>query len=168
MALNSQQLLQKLKQIQLAVFDVDGVMTDGRLYYSADGHEAKAFHSQDGLGLKEIMKIGIHVAVITGRSSAIVTRRMDELGIELVYQGCSDKPPAFLEILKKLNISAENSLYMGDDVIDLGVMKQCGVAIGVPNAHSSVLEYAHWITPRAGGLGAVRDVCDAMVHAQQS
>lgn len=164
--LNRDDLLERARRIRLAVFDVDGVMTDGRLYYGEDGRELKAFHAQDGLGIKHLQRNGVTVAVITGRNSPIVSHRMAELGVDHVYQGREDKLETFEKLLLALALEPAETLYIGDDLIDLPVLKAAGLAVSVPNAHPAVPERVDWITPRAGGHGAARDVCDLLLEAR--
>lgn len=164
--LPADELVARAARVRLAVFDVDGVMTDGRLYYTHDGHELKAFHSQDGLGLKRLLAARIAIAVITGRRSPVVERRMAELGIEHLFQGRIDKLAAFEELTAAVPVPPERVCYVGDDVIDLPLLERVGLAITVPNAHPAVPPKVHWITPRAGGEGAVRDVCDLLLKAR--
>lgn len=163
--LERQELLRRARSIRLAVFDVDGVMTDGRLYYTEEGRELKAFCTQDGLGLKHLQKHDVTVGVITGRDSPIVNHRMAELGIDHVYQGRSNKGDTFKHLVSALHLELEQALYVGDDLVDLPVMNMAGLAISVPNAHPKVIEQADWVTPRAGGFGAARDVCDLLLEA---
>jgi len=153
-------------RVKLAVFDVDGVLTDGKLHYGEDGHERKAFHVQDGLGLKRLLANGIEVAVITARLSTIVTERMAELGVAHVYQGQSDKLDCFEQLRSALKLDASQVAYTGDDLPDLKVMLRVGLAIAPANGHTWVRERAHWRTRRAGGEGAVREVCDLLLAAQ--
>jgi 3-deoxy-D-manno-octulosonate 8-phosphate phosphatase (KDO 8-P phosphatase) len=160
------ELLERASAIKLAIFDVDGVLTDGQLYYSETGFETKAFCVQDGLGLKYIMRAGITVAIITGRDSPVVAQRMAELGIDHVYQGRSDKRETFDGLVSALKLSNEETAYTGDDLIDLPLLKRAGLAISVPNAHRLVKPHAHWITDRSGGFGAARDVCDLLLEAR--
>lgn len=162
----SAELRERARHIKLAVFDVDGVLTDGRLHFSANGHETKSFHSQDGLGMKYLQRYGVTVAIITGRRSAIVDNRMKELGVLHVYQGCDNKAETFNLLLNALKLQPGQAAYIGDDLVDVPVMDQCGLAVTVPNAHFKVAESAHWITPRAGGYGAGRDFCDMLLTAQ--
>lgn len=157
---------ERAARVRLAVFDVDGVLTDGRLWYSADGHEIKAFHVHDGLGLKRLLANGIEVAVITARVSHLVTERMAELGIAHVYQGRDDKRACFEQLLHALDLQAEQAAYTGDDLPDLPVMTCVGLSIAVANAHPWVRERAHWRTRHGGGEGAVREVCDLLLAAQ--
>lgn len=157
-------LLERAAGIRLAIFDVDGVLTDGRLHYAEDGREIKAFHAQDGLGIKYLQRIGITVAVITGRNSPIVSQRMSELGVDHVYQGRSDKRETFDGLLNVLELERHQVAYTGDDLVDLPLLKKSGLALTVPNAHPRVKPHAHWITQRPGGHGAGRDVCDLLLE----
>ena len=162
--LDHDQLRDRAARIRLAVFDVDGVMTDGRLYYTEDGRELKAFCAQDGLGLKHAAKAGITIAVITGRDSPIVNHRMTELGVAHVYQARADKLDTFEHLIEALHLTRDQALYAGDDLVDLPILSCAGLAVTVPNAHPRVLERAHWVTPRPGGYGAVRDICDLLLE----
>lgn len=159
-------ILDKAAKIKLLVFDVDGVLTDGRLIVGDDGQEYKSFFSKDGLGIKMLLKTGVEVAVITARTSKVVLHRMENLGINRIYQGQLEKLPAFEKILKDLNITAEEAAYVGDDVIDLPVMLRAGLAITVQDAHPLAKQHAHWQTPQPGGRGAARDVCELIMQAQ--
>ena len=161
-----QNVIEKAKKIKLVIFDVDGVLTDGSLYVTHSGEESQAFNSQDGPGLKMLQKSGVIIAIITGRTSNIVTHRMNELGIEHVYQGKRNKYPAFVELLEKLSISPNETAYVGDDVVDLPVMTHVGLAIAVQDAHEFVIKHSHWQTPKCGGKGAARDVCEFIMDAQ--
>lgn len=161
-----QDILNLAKKIKLVVFDVDGVLTDGSLFFGDDGQEYKAFYSRDGLGIKLLQRTGVEVGIITARSSQLVNHRMENLGIEHLYQGRLDKIAAFKEMITKLNVSPEQTAYAGDDVVDLPVMKQAGLAIAVQDAHPFVKKHAHWITEHNGGRGAARDVCELIMEAQ--
>lgn len=161
-----QNILDKAKKIKLVIFDVDGVLTDGSLFVTESGEEIKAFNSRDGHGLKMLQNSGVIVAIITGRTSNIVTHRMNELGIDRVYQGVRNKYPAFVELLEKLSITPAQTAYVGDDVVDLPVMSHVGLAIAVQDAHDFVKKHAHWQTPTCGGKGAARDVCEFIMDAQ--
>ncbi len=162
-----QDLLARAADVQLLVFDVDGVLTDGSLYLADDGQEYKAFHSRDGYGLKMLQDGGdVHIAVITGRISQCVAHRMTNLGIEHVYQGRLDKLPAMDELLQKLGFRYEQAAYVGDDIVDLPIMRRVGFAIAVQDAHPLVKKHAHWQTPSAGGRGAARDVCELLLEAR--
>lgn len=159
-------ILEKAAQIKIVIFDVDGVLTDGSLIVDDNGQEYKAFYSKDGLGMKMLQKTGVEIAVITARTSNVVIHRMQSLGIKHIYQGQLEKLPAFKEILKKMDITAEQAAYVGDDVIDLPVMLSAGLAIAVQDAHPLAKQHAHWLTPHIGGRGAARDVCELIMQAQ--
>jgi 3-deoxy-D-manno-octulosonate 8-phosphate phosphatase (KDO 8-P phosphatase) len=159
-------ILDKAAKIKLLVFDVDGVLTDGRLIVGDDGQEYKAFYSKDGLGMKMLQQTGVKIAVITARTSDVVIHRMQNLGIKHIYQGQLEKLPAFEKILTELDLTAEQAAYVGDDVIDLPVLQQAGLAISVADAHPLVKQYVHWQTPQCGGRGAARDVCELIMQAQ--
>ncbi len=152
-----------LSRIKLLLLDVDGVMTDGRIIYDSGGGETKAFDVKDGHGLKLVQRAGIKVGIITGRKSTIVDRRASELGIEIVYQGAKDKQQPFWEILQKLALEPGEVAYAGDDIIDLPVMRQVGFAATVADAVDEVKAAAHMVTRRAGGRGAVREICDHLL-----
>ena len=158
--------MQQAKNIKLVIFDIDGVMTDGSLFFDNNGDEYKAFNSFDGHGLRMLQECGVQVAIITGRKSELVKHRMNDLGVTLLYQGYRDKTPAFEALLKEVNISKEHITYVGDDVVDLPIMSQLDFAIAVQNAHPFVKKHAHWITERSGGRGAVRDVCEFILQAK--
>lgn len=159
-------ILNRAEQIELAIFDVDGVLTNGGLILGENGNEYKAFHSRDGLGLVMLRDSGCQIAVISGRSSNIVSERMAALGIESVYQGQNDKGKALEELLNKLNIDAQATAYVGDDFIDLPAMHRVGLAIAVADAHPLVIDHAHWVTKEKGGHGAAREVCELIMHAR--
>ena len=161
-------ILAKATQIKLVVFDVDGVLTDGSLFVGDDGQEYKAFHSRDGLGMKLLRKSGVEIGIITARTSEVVKHRMENLDIEHVYQGRLEKLPALEELLAKLGLSFEQTAYVGDDVVDLPVMRQVGLAIAVQDAHPLAKQHAHWQTPHGGGRGAARDVCELIMEAQHT
>lgn len=161
-----QDIIEKAKNIKLVIFDVDGVMTDSSLFMGDDGQEYKAFNSKDGHGLRMLQECGVMAAIITGRKSNLVAHRMKDLGIELVYQGYRDKTPAFEDLMKKIDLSIDQIAYVGDDVVDLPVMSRVGFAIAVQDAHPFVKQHSHWIAPRDGGRGAVRDICEFILEAQ--
>ncbi|WP_250498977.1 HAD hydrolase family protein [Caballeronia sp. GAWG1-5s-s] len=157
---------ERASRIKLMVFDVDGVFTDGSLYFSAEGDTMKSFNSLDGHGVKLLERIGVQTAIITGRQSGIVAARAKELGITHLYQGVADKTVALAQLLDATGISAAECGYMGDDWPDLAVMRRCGFAAAPANAHAEVKERVHWVTEARGGHGAVREVCDAILRAQ--
>ncbi len=159
-------ILQRAARIKLAVFDVDGVLTDGKLWYAADGSELKAFHAHDGAGMKRLLAGGVEIAVITARTSHVVSVRMAELGIVHEYQGRSDKLACFEHLLSALQLTPEEACYTGDDVVDLAPMHIAGLSIAPANAHPLVRERALWRTRAAGGNGAAREVCDLLLAAQ--
>lgn len=150
----------------MLLLDVDGVLTDGKLYFDHNGNEIKAFDTRDGLGIKSLQRSGIEVAVITGRKSNAVTKRMSQLSIAHVYQGREDKLSAFMELLNKTGLEAREVCYAGDDWIDIPVLLRVGLAVSVADADSLVKEHAHWITERKGGDAAVREICNLILKAQ--
>ena len=151
------------KNIKLIAFDVDGVFTDGRIYISDAGVESKAFHTQDGHGIRQILEAGIKVAVISGRKSHAVSMRMKELSIEDVYLGCKNKEATFQALLKKYSIRAIESAFVGDDIPDVKILKVVGLPIAVANARSEVKEIAKYITKNTGGSGAIREITDLLL-----
>ena len=157
---------ERAKKIKLAIFDVDGVMTDGSLYLADDGQEFKAFNSLDGHGMKMLKRSGVELAIITGRSSQLVALRAINLGVTHLYQGSEDKLTAFLELLEKTGHDPAECAYMGDDVVDLPVMRRCGLAVCVPAAPTLVKQHSHYITQLPGGGGAVRELCELIMQAQ--
>lgn len=159
-------ILAKAKNLKLLILDVDGVLTDGRLFFDQEGNEYKCFHARDGHGIKLLRQSGVEVAVISGRKSKTVELRMKNLGIELVYQGHEHKLGAFNEIIEKLGINPDQAAHMGDDLLDLPIMTRVGLAIAVNDANFAVKERADWCTSTHGGLGAVREVCDLIMQAQ--
>ena len=164
----SHEVLNRAKVIKLVVFDVDGVMTNGGLTIGDDGQEYKTFNSQDGLGMKLLKASGVQLAIITGRTSNIVKQRSDSIGIAHFYQGVDDKLAVFNELVAKLNITPEHAAFMGDDVVDVPPMLRCGLAVSVPAAPSIVQASAHYVTKKHGGHGAVRELCELIMHAQGS
>jgi 3-deoxy-D-manno-octulosonate 8-phosphate phosphatase (KDO 8-P phosphatase) len=155
-------------RVQLAVFDVDGVFTDGRLYYGARGEQLKAFHVRDGHGVKLLLRHGIHVAVVSGRRSPAVTQRMRELGIRHLFQGQDDKLRVLQKLLPKLGLAWKQVACVGDDLVDLPLFKAAGVAIAVADAQPEVRVRAHYVTRARGGEGAVREVCDLLLAARNA
>jgi 3-deoxy-D-manno-octulosonate 8-phosphate phosphatase (KDO 8-P phosphatase) len=150
----------------LLVLDVDGVLTDGRLYFGPKGEALKVFHVRDGHGIKLLMKAGIQVAAFSGRRSAAVTARMRELGVPNVVQACSDKVAALQRLTKRLKIGPLNCACIVDDTPDLALMSAVGFAAAVADAHPVVQSAAHWVSRAAGGRGAVRELCDALLRAR--
>lgn len=154
------------RDIRALVLDVDGVLTDGRLYCGPDGREYKAFHVRDGHGLVMLLEAGIGVGIISGRRSEVVERRMRELGVRHVLQGVADKDAGLSRLLAALDIGPGQTCYVGDDVPDMIPMRRVGFAVAVADAHPSVKDVAHWRTTLPGGFGAVREVCDLLLNAR--
>jgi len=161
-----EEVIKKAAKIRLLICDVDGVLTDGSLFFGDDGQEYKAFNSRDGHGMKMLQEAGVDIAIITGRTSNVVSLRMKNLGIKHLYQGQHDKRLAFNELLKEFKLSAEEVAYMGDDVVDLPVMTKVGLAITVADGHELVQQHSHWCTQNKGGKGAAREVCELLMKAQ--
>lgn len=159
-------ILEKAANIRLVIFDVDGVLTDGKLFFDDAGREYKSFHSRDGHGIKLLRATGVAVAVISGRRSESVGLRMASLGIDHVYQGQEEKILAFQELCAKLHFTPDQVAHVGDDLPDLPIMRRAGLAIAVQDAHFAVREHAHWVTECVGGCGAAREVCDLVMKAQ--
>lgn len=155
-------------RIRLLVLDVDGVLTDGRLWYDAEGRELKSFHVRDGYGIQQLQAAGISVAVISGRSSGAAAARLAELRVAHVYLGRNDKKAVLDALLRDLCITAEQVACVGDDTTDLEIMQMCGLGITVADAHPEVLARAMWTTRGRGGRGAVREVCELLLAAQQT
>lgn len=164
--IDEQQATQLAQQIRLLLLDVDGVLTDGSLYFSEDGSEIKAFNTQDGHGIRMLLANDINVGIITGRSSKIVENRALDLGITLLYQNQSDKHAALEDILVKHNYGISEIAYAGDDLPDLPVSNVVGLSFAVANAHSIVLNKSMLITSRSGGKGAVREISDYLLQSQ--
>src|SRR5688572_9615046 len=163
-----QEIYERARNIRVAVFDVDGVLTDGGLYYTDSGEELKRFNVRDGLGLRMLRDSGVTPAIITSRSSRCVEERARNLGIELLFQGAADKLAAFRELLERCGVEATACAYAGDDLVDLPVMQRCGLAATVPGAPAAVIRQAHFVTRARGGEGAAREVCEIILHAQGS
>ncbi len=159
-------LTARLQPLRLIAFDVDGVLTDGGLYLSDSGEEFKRFNSLDGHGLKMLKATGVELALISGRKSQCVTLRAANLGIKHLYQGVENKLAAMQSLLAMLQLSPQAAAFMGDDVIDLPVMRHAGAAFSVPGAPQLVRDHAHYVSQRAAGFGAVREVCELIMAAQ--
>lgn len=149
--------------IRLAAFDVDGVFTDGRLYLGSDGVETKAFHTQDGFGIRRLLEAGVEVAVVSGRTSEAVRLRMAELGVQHVIEGATDKVAALDRLLATLQLSPAQCVYTGDDVPDLPLLRHVGFSVAVANAVEEVKAACDYTTHAAGGSGAVREICDLIL-----
>ena len=155
-----------LASIRLLVLDVDGVLTDGRLRYGPDGEQEKVFHVRDGYGIRSLAASGVLIAVISGRNSAAVARRCADLGIREVQQGIADKAAAFAALIARLGLAARDCACIGDDTLDVAMMRQVGLAIAVADAHAEARRAAHRRTRLVGGAGAVREVCDWLLAAR--
>jgi 3-deoxy-D-manno-octulosonate 8-phosphate phosphatase (KDO 8-P phosphatase) len=155
-----------LAKIQLLILDIDGVLTDGRLYFGARGEALKVFHVRDGHGIKLLMAAGVHVAAFSGRRSAAAAQRLRELKVENVVQGCSDKIAAMQRLTRRLGLTPLRCACLVDDTPDLPLMSAVGLSAAVADAHPIVLSAAHWVARSAGGMGAVRELCDALLRAR--
>ncbi len=164
--MTTEALLQCARLIRLITFDVDGVLTDGRIYVDDHGREMKAFSALDGVGMKMAMHAGIHVAWITGSNAAVVTHRARQLGIHRVALGADQKLPVWERLRAELGFAAESCAHVGDDLPDVPVFLQCGLGIAVPNATAAVCARAHHVTRARGGEGAAREVCEMILAAQ--
>jgi 3-deoxy-D-manno-octulosonate 8-phosphate phosphatase (KDO 8-P phosphatase) len=158
--------LARARRVRMVIFDVDGVLTDGRLWYGPGGEELKAFHAFDGHGVKLLQLAGLKTALISGRESAAVAERSRELGIEQVIQGADDKHAAYRSLLRRTRVKQEATAYMGDDVVDLAVLSRCGFACTPHEAPEEVRRSAHYIASAAAGYGAAREVCEFILEAQ--
>jgi 3-deoxy-D-manno-octulosonate 8-phosphate phosphatase (KDO 8-P phosphatase) len=158
--------LARARRVRMVIFDVDGVLTDGRLWYGPGGEELKAFHGFDGHGVKLLLMAGLKTGLISGRESAAVTERARELGIEHVIQGADDKHRAFRTLLRRLRVRQEVVAYMGDDYVDLPVLLRCGFACAPHEAPEEVRRRAHYIASSPAGHGAAREVCEFILEAQ--
>lgn len=162
----SQEVMSRAREIKLLICDVDGVMSDGQIYMGNSGEELKAFNVRDGYGIRCLLTSGTEVAIITGRNAKLMEDRCQTLGITHLYQGQSDKLLAFAELLDKLSLQPEQVAYIGDDLIDWPVMARVGLSVAVADAHPVLLPRAHYTTRIAGGRGAVREICDLILIAQ--
>ena len=158
--------LDKLKRIKLLLLDVDGVLTNGSVIYDDTGAETKVFHIKDGLGIRMLMDAGIEVGIVTGRTSRALRHRCDNLGISLVFDQVRDKTGVLEVVSKERGVKAEHIAFVGDDLVDIPLMKKVGLSVAVADAHETVLEHADMVTAAKGGAGAVREVCEAILKAQ--
>lgn len=165
-SVKKEQASEAASKIKLLLLDVDGILTDGRLYFSNSGEESKAFHSLDGHGIKMLMRAGVAVGIITGRTSNIVSKRASDLGIEILYQGREDKIDVLREISTTEDIDLSSIAYAGDDLPDLPVLQAVGLSFSVPGAHSDVKEAVDAVATRGGGEGAVREITDFILASQ--
>ena len=163
--LYTDKLIAKASKIELLAFDVDGVLTDGGLYIDHNGKESKRFYAQDGHGIKILQSIGIEIMIISGRYSKCVTQRGDELKIERIVQGTRDKLKSFHE--QNINLAKEKVCYVGDDTVDIELLQYVGLSVIVPNSNLLLNQLGFdWVTPRQGGYGAIRDICD-LIHVSK-
>ncbi len=163
---NAQSLDDRARAVRMIVFDIDGVLTDGSLFYGDDGQEYKAFNSRDGHGIKMLRASGVEAGIITGRTSQVVLHRARNLGINHIFQGAHDKLVAFDALLREQGLGAEQIAYMGDDIVDLPILRRCGLAITVPDAPTEVKARCHLVTQAGAGHGAAREVCEFIMRAQ--
>jgi 3-deoxy-D-manno-octulosonate 8-phosphate phosphatase (KDO 8-P phosphatase) len=158
---------EKLKNVQLLLLDVDGVLTDGRIIYDDAGSQVKEFNVRDGLGIKLVIAAGIKVGIVTGRKSNALHHRCRDLGIQYVYEDVSQKGRLLEKIIEQTGVGADRTAFVGDDIPDLGLMRRVGLSIAVADAHELVKKSADWITTAAGGCGAVREVCEALLKTRE-
>ncbi|MGH9431293.1 MAG: KdsC family phosphatase [Terriglobia bacterium] len=170
MLLNSRDLRQRARRVRLLLLDVDGVLTDGRIYYlprSGGGLlESKTFHSRDGLGIRFAHEAGILTGIISGRGTPVVLHRARELGIQFIYQDALDKLRPYEEILQQAGLTHEEVCYVGDDLVDLPLLKRVGLAVGVGDGHPELRRHVHYVTHSPGGMGAVREAIELVLDAQ--
>lgn len=164
--MSEEELIARARRIKLLIFDVDGVLTDGSLFYGDDGQEYKAFNSRDGHGIKMLRQTGVDAAILTGRTSQVVAHRARNLGIARIIQGSHDKLPSYLAMLAETGLQAEQTAYMGDDLVDLPVLNRCGLACTVPEAPAEVSRRVHYVSRAGAGRGAAREVCELIMRAQ--
>ena len=159
-------LEERARKVRMIVFDIDGVLTDGSLFYGDDGQEYKAFNSRDGHGIKMLRATGVEAGIITGRTSQVVLHRARNLGINHIFQGAHDKLVAFDALMRDQGVTPEQIAYMGDDIVDLPILRRCGLAITVPDAPMQVKARCHMVTQAGAGRGAAREVCEFIMAAQ--
>ena len=160
------ELIERIRSVKLAIFDVDGVLTDGRLHYGPNGEESKVFNTLDGHGLKMLRESGVELAIISGRESKALERRTQDLGIAQLFMGAENKLNTFETLLKSLSLSPAQSAGLGDDVVDLPFLTRCGFAACVPSAPAYVKQHVHYVTSARGGHGAAREFCDLIMQTQ--
>jgi 3-deoxy-D-manno-octulosonate 8-phosphate phosphatase (KDO 8-P phosphatase) len=161
-------VIERARGIRLAIFDVDGVLTDGSLFLGDNGEEYKAFNSRDGHGMKMLVRNGVETAIITGRTSRVVEHRCRDVEIKHLFQGAAEKLPVFEALIGKLGLSPEQAAFVGDDIVDLPIMRRVGLSVAVHDAHPLIREYSHWVTPSPGGRGGAREFCEMLMYAQGS
>lgn len=163
---SEKELIKIAQKIKLLILDVDGVITDGSIILDNNDNEFKSFHVRDGHGIKMLIRAGIRIAFITGRLSKVVERRAQELGIKEVFQKCYDKKIAYRQLAEKYSLTDDEIAYVGDDIVDIPVLKKCGFPVTVSDAEDEVKSYVKMITLKRGGRGAVREVCDFLLKAK--
>ena len=168
MTLEREDLLARAAKVRLFIFDVDGVLTDGSLSYGAQGEMVKTFNVHDGLGIKLLQESGVKTAIISARITAITNARAKDLGIDFVHQGGHDKLTPFKALLNELGLEQDEVAFIGDDVVDLPLLRRVGFAVSVPNGRKEAHQHAHYITEAPGGHGAVREICEFVLRAQGS
>lgn len=154
--------------MRLVLLDADGVLTDGRIYQFSDGTEGRAFHSRDGLGIRLGQSAGLSFGIVSGRASAVVAARARELGIEEVHQGVLEKAECVNGVIDRLGLRPEAVCYVGDDVVDVPVLRRVGLAVAPVDAGAEAIAAAHWVTSKGGGAGAVREVVDLLLRARRA
>lgn len=164
--ISRRELLSTARNVKLLILDVDGVLTDGSIVLDNNGNELKTFHVRDGHGIRLLLKAGIHVALITGRFSRVVERRAKELGIRDVYQKCFDKAAAYRRLAGKYSLADHEIAYVGDDIVDIPVLRRCGFSVAVADSEIGVRPFVKMITRKGGGRGAVREVCNLLLQAK--
>ncbi|WP_107688260.1 KdsC family phosphatase [Neisseria wadsworthii] len=162
----SPEIQERAAKIKLLIMDVDGVLTDGRIFIRDNGEEIKSFHTLDGHGLKMLQQSGVQTAIITGRDAPSVGVRVKQIGIQHYYKGIHDKKAAYNELRLAAGVEEQECAFIGDDVVDLPVMVRCGLPVAVPEAHDFVLQHVAYVTRRPAGKGAVRELCDLIMQAQ--
>ncbi|QEY25099.1 3-deoxy-manno-octulosonate-8-phosphatase KdsC [Neisseria zalophi] len=162
----SPEIQTRAAKIKLLIMDVDGVLTDGRIFIRDNGEEIKSFHTLDGHGLKMLQASGVQTAIITGRDAPSVGVRVKQLGIRHYYKGIHDKRAAYADLCAQAGVSEQECAFIGDDVVDLPVMVRCGLPVAVPEAHWFTLQHAAYVTQKSAGKGAVRELCDLIMQAQ--
>lgn len=166
--MTEQEVWERARNIKLLLLDVDGVLTDGKLYFGNNGEELKAFNILDGHGIKMLQESGVKVGIVTGRESQLVAKRASDLGIEIVFQACKDKKQTVKEIARQQQLQLHQIAFMGDDYPDLGAMISVGLALTTANAHPANISHALWCSEKPGGSGAVREACDMIMQAQDT
>ncbi|MBI5287297.1 MAG: HAD-IIIA family hydrolase [Deltaproteobacteria bacterium] len=162
----SKTLIEKIKAIKLLILDVDGVLTDGRIIYDDDGRQIKAFDVKDGHGIKLLMQGGVDVGIITARESRVILHRAKDLGIDIVYQKAIDKVKAFQEIIDKRGLQPNEVAYVGDDIVDLSILRRVGFSAAVNDSVEDIRGSVDWVTTKQGGRGAVREICELILKVQ--